>query len=128
MNRDGEFAMTKKPIVVAGSLVVICLSVCVLTTLFNPARKSDAAIREELLIATPLGSSETQVKQYAQRRFGEVRGGRVPGAEGKVLSVTYGTYLPLDDLPWPAVVNASWYFDKEGKLERVGASRYSDSP
>ena len=86
-------------------------------------------IREELLQATPLGSSVNEVDRYARSRFTRDNFFKwVDEENGKVLILNYGCYYSLDTFPFLMCVQASWRFNADGKLVSVGASKWCDCP
>jgi hypothetical protein len=97
--------------------------------IFNPARRPEKEIRGELLRATPLGSSVADVDRYAKSRFTQDNFFRWHDTEnGKLLILCYGCYYSLDTFPFVMCVQASWQFDKGGKLGSVGVSKWCECP
>jgi len=83
---------------------------------WNPARQSDEAIRDEILDATPLGSSKQQVEEYATSRFKGRFYYTAPGPRGEAksiwltdgdakeyLKVSYGSYPTFASTPTEGV-------------------------
>jgi hypothetical protein len=103
---------------------------------FGSARQSDDVIREEILRATPLGSTKRAVEEYAKPRFegsffytepgphGEAHSIWILDGDGKqYLAVHYGTYLNFSVLPYGTRVTVSWHFSDDGKLSKVWVAR-----
>ena len=111
---------------------VACLLVilgCCLASNVNPARRSEATIRDELLSATPIGSDEATVDHYAKRHFPQDNFFQWVDTEtGKLLMLCYGCYNTWDCFPFSTCVQAAWYFDKNGKLTAISVSKWVDAP
>src|SRR5262245_2747520 len=108
---------------------LLVLSFCFLVSIFNPARRSDEAMRDEILKATPLGSTEEVVDRYANSHFthdnffhwGE-------NENGKYLTVLYGCYSTFSNFPFSTCVRVYWSFDEDKKLKEISVNRWLDAP
>src|SRR5262245_52526005 len=104
------------------------LGCCVFSSC-SSARKPDAAIREELLQATPIGSDVDAVERYAKQHFrqDDFYGWRETET-GKDLAVLYGCYQTLDHFPWSTCVRVTWHFDSNQRLTEITVFRWLDGP
>jgi len=76
-----------------------------------------------MLKATPIGTEYVEARKYIDLRFPHVfeiwdRDGKQPNK----VYVTYGSYAFVN------VVDVSWYFDQNGRLEKIKVSRYLNGP
>jgi hypothetical protein len=83
-----------------------------------------------MLMATPIGTEYSEAKKYIDHRFPRVleNCGDRDRKQPKVVYVTYGTYVEPGNFPFANVVNVSWYFDPNGRLEKITVTRYMDGP
>jgi hypothetical protein len=122
---------TTKPkwtLLVIGAIAGVAASWCCLSAVFNPARQSEKAIEEELLQATPLGSSVGEVDLYVKTRFARHHFHWYEPKDDKRLVLSYGCYNTLQEFPWATCVRATWLFDKNGKLIDIGVFKWIDCP
>jgi hypothetical protein len=83
-----------------------------------------------MLMATPIGTEYAEARKYIDHRFPQVFAnlGDRDRKQPKVVYVTYGTYVEPRHFPFANVVTVSWYFDPNGRLEKITVSRYVDGP
>ena len=95
----------------------------------SSARQSDSAIREEILRATPLGSTEEEVDRYAKSRFEQDNFFHWAKREndGPILMCLYGCYTEVRHFPFATCVRVSWRFSKDHLLTEVSVGRWVDS-
>jgi hypothetical protein len=115
------------------AIVGVCWLVAIVGSLFlwslDPARRPEATIRDELLKATPIGSDESTVDEYAKRHFRQdnfFHWGK--DDSGRYLMLCCGSYLTLKEFPFSTCVQASWKFDQQGKLASISVSKWVDAP
>jgi hypothetical protein len=119
----------KKGWAIGAAICLLVMGSCFLSTFNFSARRSEQVIREELLQATPLGSTVDDVDRYAKSRFRQDNFFQCVKTEnGKLLMLCYGCYNTLEGFPFATCVQASWQFDEGGKLVRVGVSKWCDCP
>ncbi len=90
-------------------------------------RQSDAAVREQLLQLTPIGTSAQQVFEFLSLRLRA--DSKVFGAPGQPyrssMTVDLGHYFTAGSfLLFPTVVQASWNFDEDDRLRNVQVRRF----
>ena len=115
---------------IVGGMIALGAVCCILTCAFNPARRTDSDIRDEVLRYTPLGTEGDQVCKQVTRRFRDARVMHAfteTGWANKSIHANYGVYQSWSNFPWATVVDISWVFDDEGKLKSVSVERYVDS-
>ena len=115
--------MTKKRLLLIAIPIASCAG-CLLWIFqpLSPARQSDEAIREEILRATPLGSTAEAVEKYARSRFG----GRFVTQNNSIwlmtddgrkqIWVSYGGYPTIRNFPLATGVEVVWNFSKDDVL------------
>jgi hypothetical protein len=105
------------------------LSFCILSDLMSSARRSDRDIRDELLDATALGSSEAAVYRYATAHFERDNFFHWSETEtGKQLQALYGCYSTIRNFPLPTCVRVTWVFNNDHKLVDIRLARWIDGP
>ena len=115
--------------VIAGSVCALALIGCCLCSILDPSRRSEAVIRDEILKATPIGTTEDFVDRYAKSRFKQDNFFTwVRDDDRKILMVCYGCYATVENFPYSTCVRITWSFDKDGKLTAVTASKWVDAP
>ena len=89
-------------------------------------RQSDAAVRQDLLHLTPVGTSIKEVYQFLQSRVERdsriVGGPEEPHPFSGGLSTHVGHFYKSLSL-FPTVVQAFWDFDEHGKLRDIRVRR-----
>lgn len=89
-------------------------------------RQSDAAVRQDLLQLTPLGTPINEVYTFLQWRIERdirvVGGPEEPHPFSRGLSTHLGHYYRPLSL-FPTVVQAFWDFDEQGKLHNIRVRR-----
>jgi hypothetical protein len=124
--------MTRRWKVTLCLLATFAFGACCIGT-FNPlssARRSDKAIEEEILAATPIGTTAEEVERYAKAHFVQDNFFHwIPnGEKERILTCFYGSYTELQDFPFSTCVSIYWYFSGDGALTKVSVSRWFDGP
>ena len=122
--------MRKKWAIIGSICAIAILGIlgCCLLASLNPSRQSKEAIQEEILKATPIGSTEDFVDRYAKSRFNQDKDfGWAKFDDRKLLGVFYGSNI-VENFPYSTWVRVSWHFDKEGKLTTVLVVKWIDGP
>ena len=104
---------------------------CIVKDLRSPARQSDEAIQAEMLLATPIATEYAEARRYIDHRFpGNVWDAWIDyhGKHPKKVYVKYGSYTEQSGFPLSTVVQVSWWFDPDGRLEEIKVSRHGDGP
>jgi hypothetical protein len=95
-------------------------------------RQPDAAIRQQLLTLTPLGTSIEKVHNFLENRLERDKGTHIAGwpvrLPGASMIVALGHYYELRTVweaffPFPTVVDATWLFDEQNKLRDIHVRR-----
>jgi hypothetical protein len=115
-----------------GLLVVAPSAGCIFAYFrpMSPARQSNDSIREEILLGTPLGSTEDDVDRYAKSCFNQDNFFHWQQAEdgGRILECLYGCYVELPNFPFATCVRVSWHFPQGATLAHVSVGRWLDGP
>src|SRR5437867_3045648 len=124
--------MSRKTWAGIGFFVVVIVAPCLYAGVFTPssARRSDSAIRDELLTYTPVGTEGDQVREQVNKRFPAawvLHNFTKDGWANKSIHAKYGVYQTWSYFPWATVVDVVWAFDDQGKLKYLSVSRYVDS-
>jgi len=116
---------TRRIVLTGFSAALVLVLAAILVASFNPLRRPEAVIRNDLLSEMPLGSSIVQVQGSIQRHgwilsypladTGFLDQRTKPNREVGVkhFRASLGDYR---DIPWEANVTAFWGFDETGKL------------
>lgn len=92
-------------------------------------RQPDAAIRQQLLQLTPLGTSIEEVHSFLENRLARAQGTGVAGwpvrVSGAFMVVDLGHYHEAKNVfMFPTVVQAFWDFDQQNKLRDIRVRRF----